>query len=150
MCSSDLGEGKFSRQTGGKGQYGHVVIEMEPGEPESGFVFVNKIVGGVVPKEFIKPSEQGMKETCESGVIAGFPALGLRLQPLAQEDRQQGLNFLPELSKSAKALVSINTVFCRWKSGRIQGQFSRQRAAPSTYLDCSGGIHHPSGTAQNP
>ena len=47
------GEGKFSRQTGGKGQYGHVVIEMEPGEPESGFEFVNKIVGGVVPKEFI-------------------------------------------------------------------------------------------------
>jgi elongation factor G len=58
------GEGKFSRQTGGKGQYGHVVIEMEPGEPGSGFEFVNKIVGGVVPKEYIKPAEQGMKETC--------------------------------------------------------------------------------------
>merc|ERR1712216_670996 len=47
----------------------------EPGEPESGFEFVNKIVGGVVPKEFIKPSEMGMKETCESGVIAGFPMI---------------------------------------------------------------------------
>ena len=53
------GEGKFSRQTGGKGQYGHVVIEMEPGEPGSGFEFVNKIVGGVVPKEYIKPAETG-------------------------------------------------------------------------------------------
>merc|ERR1712138_144280 len=73
--SSAGGEGKFSRQTGGKGQYGHVVIEMEPGEPGSGFEFVNKIVGGVVPKEYIKPAEQGMKETCESGVIAGFPLI---------------------------------------------------------------------------
>ena len=72
------GEGKFSRQTGGKGQYGHVVIEMEPGEPGSGFEFVNKIVGGVVPKEYIKPAEQGMKETCESGVIAGYPLIDVR------------------------------------------------------------------------
>jgi elongation factor G len=76
---SAKGEGKFSRQTGGKGQYGHVVIEMEPGEPESGFEFVNKIVGGVVPKEFIKPSEMGMKETCESGVIAGFPMIDIKV-----------------------------------------------------------------------
>ena len=72
------GEGKFSRQTGGKGQYGHVVIEMEPGEPGSGFEFVNKIVGGVVPKEYIKPAEQGMKETCESGVIAGYPLIDVK------------------------------------------------------------------------
>ena len=77
--ASSRGEGKFSRQTGGKGQYGHVVIEMEPGEPESGFEFVNKIVGGVVPKEFIKPSEMGMKETCESGVIAGFPMIDVKV-----------------------------------------------------------------------
>ena len=60
---SAKGEGKFARQTGGKGQYGHVVIEMEPGEPGSGFEFVNKIVGGIVPKEYIGPAEQGMKET---------------------------------------------------------------------------------------
>ncbi len=76
--ASAKGEGKFARQTGGKGQYGHVVIEMEPGEPGSGFEFINKIVGGVVPKEFIKPAEMGMKETCESGVIAGFPLIDVR------------------------------------------------------------------------
>jgi elongation factor G len=75
---SSKGEGKFSRQTGGKGQYGHVVIEMEPGEPESGFEFINKIVGGIVPKEYIKPAEQGMKETCESGVIAGYPLIDVK------------------------------------------------------------------------
>jgi elongation factor G len=76
---SAKGEGKFARQTGGKGQYGHVVIEMEPGEPGSGFEFVNKIVGGIVPKEYIGPAEQGMKETCESGVIAGYPMIDVRV-----------------------------------------------------------------------
>ena len=76
---SAKGEGKFARQTGGKGQYGHVVIEMEPGEPGSGFEFVNKIVGGVVPKEYIGPAEAGMKETCQSGVIAGFPMIDVKV-----------------------------------------------------------------------
>ncbi len=76
---SAKGEGKFARQTGGKGQYGHVVIEMQPGEPGSGFEFVNKIVGGVVPKEYIGPAEAGMKETCQSGVIAGFPMIDVKV-----------------------------------------------------------------------
>jgi elongation factor G len=76
---SAKGEGKFARQTGGKGQYGHVVIEMQPGEPGSGFEFVNKIVGGIVPKEYIGPAEAGMKETCESGVIAGYPMIDVRV-----------------------------------------------------------------------
>ena len=77
--ASAKGEGKFARQTGGKGQYGHVVIEMEPGEPGSGFEFVNKIVGGIVPKEYIGPAEAGMKETCQSGVIAGFPMIDVKV-----------------------------------------------------------------------
>ncbi|MBJ7901228.1 MAG: elongation factor G [Cyanobacteria bacterium RI_101] len=71
-------EGKFIRQSGGKGQYGHVVIELEPGEPGSGFQFVSKIVGGAIPKEFINPSEQGMKEACESGILAGYPVIDLK------------------------------------------------------------------------
>jgi elongation factor G len=71
-------EGKFIRQSGGKGQYGHVVIDLEPGEPGSGFEFVSKIVGGVVPKEYINPAEQGMKECCESGVIAGYPLIDVK------------------------------------------------------------------------
>jgi elongation factor G len=71
-------EGKFVRQSGGKGQYGHVVIELEPGEPGSGFEFVSKIVGGVVPKEYIAPAEQGMREACESGVLAGYPVIDLK------------------------------------------------------------------------
>jgi elongation factor G len=71
-------EGKFIRQSGGKGQYGHVVIELEPAEAGTGFEFVSKIVGGVVPKEYIGPAEQGMREACESGVLAGFPVIDLR------------------------------------------------------------------------
>jgi elongation factor G len=71
-------EGKFIRQSGGKGQYGHVVIELEPTEVGSGFQFVSKIVGGTVPKEYIGPAEQGMKEACESGIVAGYPVIDLK------------------------------------------------------------------------
>ncbi|MBC7972347.1 MAG: elongation factor G [Verrucomicrobia bacterium] len=71
-------EGKFIRQSGGKGQYGHVVIELEPTEPGSGFEFVSKIVGGSVPREYINPAEQGMKEACESGILAGYPVIDLK------------------------------------------------------------------------
>jgi elongation factor G len=72
-------EGKFVRQSGGKGQYGHVVIELAPGEPGTGFEFVSKIVGGTVPKEYIAPAEQGMKEACESGILAGYPVIDLKV-----------------------------------------------------------------------
>ncbi len=71
-------EGKFIRQSGGKGQYGHVVIDLEPGKPGSGFEFVSKIVGGSVPKEYVGPAEQGMKECCESGVLAGYPLIDVK------------------------------------------------------------------------
>jgi elongation factor G len=71
-------EGKFIRQSGGKGQYGHVVINLEPGEPGTGFEFVSKIVGGTVPKEYVAPAEQGMKECCESGVVAGYPLIDVK------------------------------------------------------------------------
>ena len=71
-------EGKFIRQSGGNGQYGHVVINLEPGEPGSGFEFVSKIVGGTVPKEYINPAEQGMKEACETGVVAGYPLIDVK------------------------------------------------------------------------
>ncbi|MEO1558225.1 MAG: elongation factor G [Cyanobacteria bacterium J06632_19] len=71
-------EGKFIRQSGGKGQYGHVVVNLEPADEGSGFEFVSKIVGGTIPKEYIAPVEQGMKETCESGIIAGYPLIDVK------------------------------------------------------------------------
>lgn len=72
-------EGKFVRQTGGHGQYGHVKIRIEPQEPGKGYEFVNAIVGGVVPKEFIGPTDQGIREALESGVIAGYPVLDVKV-----------------------------------------------------------------------
>lgn len=71
-------EGKFIRQSGGKGQYGHVVIQIEPGDEGSGFEFESKIVGGTIPREYIPSIEQGMKEACESGIIAGYPMIDLK------------------------------------------------------------------------
>ncbi len=73
-------EGKFIRQTGGKGQYGHVVIHLEPAAPGSGFLFEDKVVGGVIPREFIKPVEAGIKEALESGVLAGYPVVDVKVE----------------------------------------------------------------------
>src|SRR3954464_9993577 len=70
-------EGKFVRQSGGKGQYGHVKMRFEP-MPEGGFEFINEVVGGSVPREFIKPTEQGIKEALERGILAGYPITGVR------------------------------------------------------------------------
>ncbi|MBR8827646.1 MAG: elongation factor G [Gomphosphaeria aponina SAG 52.96 = DSM 107014] len=72
-------EGKFIRQSGGKGQYGHVVIEVAPGEAASGFEFVSKIVGGAIPKEYVPAVEQGVKEACETGIVAGYPVIDLKV-----------------------------------------------------------------------
>jgi elongation factor G len=73
-------EGKFVRQSGGKGQYGHVVINIEPAKPGEGFVFEDKIVGGTIPREFIAPSENGMREALENGVIAGYPMVDVKAE----------------------------------------------------------------------
>ncbi len=73
-------EGKFVRQTGGSGQYGHVVINMEPAEAGAGFVFEDKVVGGVIPREYIKPASEGMREAMENGVLAGYPMVDVKVQ----------------------------------------------------------------------
>ncbi len=75
----DSVEGKFVRQSGGKGQYGHVVIKMEPNEAGKGFEFVNKVVGGVIPKEYISSVEKGIKEASNGGVIAGYPVIDFKI-----------------------------------------------------------------------
>lgn len=71
-------EAKFVRQSGGKGQYGHVKLHLEPQKPGAGFEFVNAIVGGVIPREYIKPVEMGIREAMETGVIAGFPVVDIK------------------------------------------------------------------------
>jgi elongation factor G len=71
-------QGKFVRQSGGKGQYGDVVIRLEPGAPGTGYVFESKVVGGAIPKEFVKPVGEGIREASQSGVLAGYPVLDFK------------------------------------------------------------------------
>jgi elongation factor G len=72
-------EGKFVRQSGGRGQFGHVWLRIEPQEPGAGYEFVNEIVGGVVPKEYIPAVDKGIQEQMENGVIGGFPVVDVKV-----------------------------------------------------------------------
>lgn len=72
-------DSKFIRQSGGKGQYGHVKIKVEPAEENAGFVFENKIVGGKIPKEYIEPARKGMEEALEGGILAGYPMIDVKV-----------------------------------------------------------------------
>jgi elongation factor G len=72
------GNGRFVRQTGGKGQYGHAVIKLEPAEKGAGYEFVDKIVGGTIPREYIKSVDQGIRETLDTGIYAGFPVVDVK------------------------------------------------------------------------
>jgi elongation factor G len=72
--------GRFVRQTGGSGQYGDVVIDLEPTEPGEGYEFVDRIVGGKIPKEFIPSVDLGIQEAMESGILAGYPDVDVRIQ----------------------------------------------------------------------
>jgi elongation factor G len=73
------GVGRHVKQTGGKGQYGHAVIKVEPNEPGKGYEFVDKIVGGTIPREYIKPIDQGIRETLETGPFAGYPMIDVKV-----------------------------------------------------------------------
>jgi elongation factor G len=73
-------EGKFIRQSGGKGQYGHCVINIQPSEQGKGFIFEDNIVGGVIPKEYIKPIEAGIREALEGGILAGYPMVDVTVE----------------------------------------------------------------------
>jgi elongation factor G len=73
-------EGRFVRQTGGRGQYGHAVINLEPAEPGEGYEFLDKVVGGRVPREFIPAVDLGIQEAMESGILAGYPVVDIRVE----------------------------------------------------------------------
>jgi len=73
------GNGRFVRQTGGKGQYGHAVIKLEPNEKGAGYQFVDKIVGGTIPREYIKPVDAGIREALQTGIFAGFPVVDVKV-----------------------------------------------------------------------
>jgi elongation factor G len=79
ITKSIEGEGKFIKQTGGRGQYGHVVLRLEPLEPGGGFEFVNKVVGGTIPREYIPATERGVQEAMQRGILAGYPVTDVRV-----------------------------------------------------------------------
>ncbi len=76
----DKVEGRFVRQSGGRGQYGHVYISVEPNEPGKGYEFINKVVGGSIPKEYVPAVDEGIKEALEGGIIAGYPMVDVRVE----------------------------------------------------------------------
>jgi elongation factor G len=76
----DKVEGKFIRQSGGKGQYGHVVLNVMPAEPGQGYVFEDKVTGGVIPREYIRPVEEGIREALENGILAGYPMVDVKVE----------------------------------------------------------------------
>jgi len=79
ITTSIEGEGRFIKQTGGRGQYGHVVLRLEPLEPGGGFEFVNKVVGGSIPREYIPAVERGVQEAMQRGILAGYPVTDIRV-----------------------------------------------------------------------
>ena len=79
-ASVEGAEGKFVRQSGGHGQYGHAIINMEPQKPGEGYKFVNKIVGGIIPKEFISAVDKGIQESIQSGILAGYPVVDIKVE----------------------------------------------------------------------
>ena len=79
MLPKEKVEGKFIRQSGGRGQYGHVVFKLEPQDAGAGFEFVNNIVGGTIPKEYIPAVQKGIKEQMENGIFAGYPVVDVKV-----------------------------------------------------------------------
>ncbi len=101
-------EGKFIRQTGGRGQYGHVILEIEPLENDTGFVFESKVNEAEIPKEFIPAVEQGLREAMESGVLAGYPLVGIKATVVGgsfDEDDSSELAFKVAASMALKNAV---------------------------------------------
>jgi elongation factor G len=142
ITSSAEGEGKFIRQTGGKGQYGHVVVKIEPNEKGKGVEVINEIVGGVIPKEFIKPSTEGILEGCNNGVIAGYPVVDVKIRivdgsfhPVDSSEiafKMAGIFAFKEAMKEAgpillEPIMSVEVTTPEDFQGDIMGDINRRR-----------------------
>ncbi len=138
------GEGKFIRQTGGKGQYGHVVVKIEPNEKGKGIEVLNEIVGGVIPKEFIKPATEGILEGCNNGVVAGYPVVDAKIRiidgsfhPVDSSEiafKMAGIFAFKEAMKAAKPILlepimGVEVTTPEEFQGDLMGDINRRRGA---------------------
>jgi elongation factor G len=147
-------EGKFVRQSGGRGQYGHVYVKLEPTEPGSGYEFVNGIVGGVVPREYIPAVDKGVREQMENGVIGGYPVVDVRvtLYDGSYHDvdssemafkiagsmafREGAMNARPVL---LEPIMKIEVVTPESYMGDVMGDLNRRRGLPQGMDDSVSG-----------
>ncbi len=147
-------QGKFVRQTGGKGQYGDVWLRLSPGEPGSGYVFVWKIVGGTIPKEFQKPVMEGIREAGESGVLAGYPVLDFKAEvfdgSFHDVDSSEmafkiaGSMAFKEANRSAgpillEPIMSVEVTAPRDYMGAVNGDLNRRRGMIQATEEAVGG-----------
>ena len=150
----DKVDGKFIRQSGGRGQYGHVVLRLEPQERGSGYEFVNEIVGGVVPKEFIGAVDKGIKEQLENGVIAGFPLVDIKVSLIdgsyhdvdssemafkiaASMGVKQGVKLANPVL--LEPIMKVEVVTPEENMGDVMGDLSRRRGLPTGMDDSPSG-----------
>jgi elongation factor G len=124
-------EGKFVRQSGGRGQYGHVVIELSPLESGGGFVFENKIVGGSIPKEFIPSVESGLKEAALNGVLAGYPVVDIKV---VLKDGSFHEVDSSELAFRIAASKALKTALSKAKPVLLEPVMKVEVSAPEEYL----------------
>lgn len=124
-------EGRFVRQSGGRGQYGHVFIELSPLEPGGGFVFENKIVGGAIPKEFIPSVEAGLKEAAQNGVLAGFPVVDIKAVLYDGSFHEVDSS---ELAFRIAASKALKTALSKAKPVLLEPVMKVEISAPEEYL----------------
>jgi elongation factor G len=149
------GEGRFIRQTGGSGQYGHCWVSMEPLEPGSGFVFENKVTGGTIPKEYIPACEKGIREGLLSGVLAGYPVVDVKVSLLegsyhevdSNENafRQAGLIAFKEAMKNATPLLKepimhVEVTTPEGNVGDVVGDINGRRGRIEGMENAMGGV----------
>ncbi|MCW5935938.1 MAG: elongation factor G [Fimbriimonadaceae bacterium] len=148
-------DGKFVRQTGGSGQYGHCVLEVEPLEVGQGFVFENKVVGGVVPKEYIPAIEKGVKEAMLAGVVAGYPVVDVKVMVVhgsyhevdSNENafKQAGMIGFREAMKKAKPILKepimhVEVTTPEQNTGDVVGDLNGRRGRIEKMDSAAGGV----------
>jgi elongation factor G len=124
-------QGRFVRQTGGRGQFGHAVINLEPGKPGSGYEFVDKIVGGAIPREFISSVDKGMQEAMESGIIAGYPVVDVRVELIDGSYHDVDSN---EMAFKVAGSMAFKAALQRAKTKLLEPVMAIEVVTPEDYL----------------